>query len=229
MTGRPSSDPMVFLLLALSGVTGLVDAVSILGLGKVFTANMTGNVVFLGFALVGTPGFVPDVFLLALGGFLAGSLLSGHLGRINAGRPLRRWLMQAALLEAGLLIAAGLYANGPDHGAGSHALAIIVMASVAMGLRNGTVRQLKVPDLTTTVLTLTLTGLAADSRMAGGHNPNWPRRVGAVLSILGGAALGAALTNRFGLLVPLSLAAGLTLGATMVFALLPASRALASA
>jgi hypothetical protein len=37
-------------LLTLTAVTGLVDAVSYLRLGRVFVANMTGNVVFLGFS-----------------------------------------------------------------------------------------------------------------------------------------------------------------------------------
>ena len=50
-----SASPLPGLLLLLSATTGLVDAVSVLGLGKVFTANMTGNVVFLGFAAAQTP------------------------------------------------------------------------------------------------------------------------------------------------------------------------------
>ena len=45
------------LLVALTAVTGLVDAFSYLVLGHVFVANMTGNVVFLAFALAGTGGF----------------------------------------------------------------------------------------------------------------------------------------------------------------------------
>ena len=53
----PNLDPRVPLMLLLSFVTGLVDAISVLGLGKVFTANMTGNVVFLGFAAAGAPNF----------------------------------------------------------------------------------------------------------------------------------------------------------------------------
>jgi len=55
------------LLLLLSFTTGLVDATSVLGLGKVFTANMTGNIVFLGFAAVGTPGFTVAPYLIAIG------------------------------------------------------------------------------------------------------------------------------------------------------------------
>lgn len=52
----PRHGPLPPLLLALTAVTGLVDAVSILRLGRVFVANMTGNVVFTGFALTGARG-----------------------------------------------------------------------------------------------------------------------------------------------------------------------------
>jgi hypothetical protein len=51
----PGHGPLPLLLLALTVVTGLVDAVSILRLGRVFVANMTGNVVFTGFAVTGAP------------------------------------------------------------------------------------------------------------------------------------------------------------------------------
>ncbi|MFF7633211.1 DUF1275 family protein [Kitasatospora sp. NPDC008050] len=70
---------------------------------------------------------------------------------------------------------------------------MIALLAVAMGLRNGTVRKLGVPDLTTTVLTLTLTGIAADSSLAGGANPRLGGRLYAVLAMLAGAAPGAAL------------------------------------
>jgi uncharacterized membrane protein YoaK (UPF0700 family) len=71
--------------------------------------------------------------------------------------------------------------------------AILVLCAVAMGLRNALVRRLAVADLTTTVLTLTLTGLGADSGLAGGPSPRWARRIGAVLLMAGGAATGGAL------------------------------------
>jgi uncharacterized membrane protein YoaK (UPF0700 family) len=89
-----------------------------------------------------------------------------------------------------------------------------------MGYRNATIRQLKVPDLTTTVLTLTITGLAADSTLAGGSNPNWARRIAAVVAILLGAALGAVLV-RYGLAVPLAVAGALILGGTIACTLHP--------
>ena len=69
--------PLPALLLLLTIVTGLVDAASILALGRVFVANMTGNVVFVGFALAGAPGFSLAGSIFALIGFLVGALGGG--------------------------------------------------------------------------------------------------------------------------------------------------------
>jgi uncharacterized membrane protein YoaK (UPF0700 family) len=228
MTASTSSppSPLPWLLLLLSVTTGLVDAISVLGLGKVFTANMTGNIVFLGFAAVGTPGFKPMSYVVAIAAFLVGALIAGRTGKAHAGRPLRRWLVTASLIEAVLLWGAAIVAIGFDVATQSPTPAlfgIIGLTALAMGFRNATIRQLKVPDLTTTVLTLTLTGLAADSSMAGGANPNWARRIGSVVAIFIGAALGAALLTWGGLVPPLLLAGFLILGGTLVCASHPAA------
>jgi uncharacterized membrane protein YoaK (UPF0700 family) len=207
--------PLPRLLLLLSATTGLVDAVSVLGLGKVFTANMTGNVVFLAFALAHAPGFTPVPYLVALALFMAGASVAGRLWRHAASHPLRYWLMRAALLEAVLfLVAAGVALVPAAPGAAGHpawaALTMVALTAGAMGFRNATVRQLKVPDLTTTVLTLTITGLAADS---GG--PNLRTRVMAIAMIFAGAAVGALLVLHTGLALPLALTACLVLGGTL--------------
>jgi uncharacterized membrane protein YoaK (UPF0700 family) len=75
-----------------------------------------------------------------------------------------------------------------------------------MGIQNATARRLAVPDLTTTVLTLTLTGIAADSRLGGGSGANTPRRVLAVAAMLLGAIGGAALLREGSAVAPLTLA-----------------------
>lgn len=212
------SSPLPGLLLLLSITTGLVDAVSVLGLGKVFTANMTGNIVFLGFALAQTPGFHIAPCLVALGAFVVGALVAGRTGTALSQRPLRHWLTRAALIEGGLLGLAAIAALGYDMAAqqpGPVMLAIIALTALAMGFRNATIRQLKVPDLTTTVLTLTITGIAADSHLAGGANPNLVRRLAAIGAILVGAALGAAMVLHAGLVLPLVIAAVLVLGGTL--------------
>ncbi len=82
------------LLLVLTVTTGLIDAVSVLGLGRVFTANMTGNIVFLGFALAGVPGFSRPRSLAALAAFLVGAVIGGRLGARLEGSQ-RRWLCRS--------------------------------------------------------------------------------------------------------------------------------------
>src|SRR2546428_6803381 len=85
---RPASLPQ--LLLVLTVTTGLIDAVSVLGLGRVFTANMTGNVVFLGFALARVPGFSLVRSLAALAAFLVGAVIGGRLALpLQGSRPRR--------------------------------------------------------------------------------------------------------------------------------------------
>jgi uncharacterized membrane protein YoaK (UPF0700 family) len=213
----PNDPHLVYLLLLLSLTTGLVDAITVLGLSRVFTANMTGNVVFLGFAAGGAPGFRIAPLLAALASFLLGAAAAGRFRQLSQDRETGSWLLRAAFLEALLLWASAAVAIGFDVAAQqpvSGLFTIIALTGFAMGFRNGTIRQLKVPDLTTTVLTLTLTGLAADTTMGGGANANWRRRVASVASIFVGALIGAKLVLSFGLVVPLILAGTLGLVGT---------------
>ena len=93
-----------------------------------------------------------------------------------------------------------------------------------MGLPNATVRQLAVPDLTTTVLTLTLTGIAADSSLAVGKNPRIWRRVASVVAMFVGAVVGTLLLN-FGMALPLLLSGVAVLTVTFIYvSQLPSSR-----
>lgn len=223
-----SPSPLPGLLLLLSVTTGLVDAVSVLGLGKVFTANMTGNVVFLGFAAAQAPGFTVAPYLVALLTFFLGALVAGRVGQTLGKRPLRHWLTVAALVEAGLLWIAASVALGfdvPTLRPTAALFAIIALTAIAMGFRNATIRQLKVPDLTTTVLTLTVTGIAADSTPAGGGNPFLARRLGAVLAIFAGAAAGAMMVVHVGLALPLFVAGVVTLAGTLLCVRHPAAAA----
>lgn len=219
MPAEQPLDPRVPLLLLLSATTGLVDAASVLGLGRVFTANMTGNVVFLGFAAAGLPGFAWLSFIAAIASFLLGALAGGWTAKRHVGRPLRRWLLIAAILEALLLWIAAVVAIGLGQGTPEPArlFPIIALTGVAMGFRNATVRQMKVADLTTTVLTLTVTGIAADSAAAGGGNTNWARRVGAIVAIFAGSLVGAVMLVQFGLTAPLAFAGALILFGTLAY------------
>ncbi|MFF3408876.1 YoaK family protein [Streptomyces sp. NPDC002742] len=193
-------------LLSLTVVSGLIDAVSYLGLGHVFTANMTGNVVVLGFAAAGAPGFSVPHTLTSLCCFLAGAVTGGRIA-VRFGKGSRRtWARGTFAAEAVLTAACAAVAfAAPD--ATATAYVLIAVTAFAMGLRNATVRRLGVADLTTTVLTMTLTGLAADSRLGGGVGHNSPRRIASVFAMLAGALLGAWLVLNQGLAIPLLIAA----------------------
>lgn len=226
--GQSHFEPLSVLLLVLTVTTGLLDAVSFLGLGRVFTANMTGNVVFLGFALGGAPGIAVISSLLAIGAFLAGTALGGRLGKNYAGEQLRKWFMTVALIESALLAGAGLIALGFDFETQTTAFqlyAVIALTAAAMGLRNATVRQISVKDMTTTVLTLTLTGIGADSLLAGGKNENLARRVSSVILMFAGAGIGAWLLYRSGgVTLPLLVCGACVLLVTLIYFAHPASQ-----
>jgi uncharacterized membrane protein YoaK (UPF0700 family) len=195
MTSSPTTEKVIpYALLGMTAVTGLVDAVSFLSLGRVFTANMTGNIVLLAFATAHVPGLSIARSLTALLAFLAGAVLGGRvMARASADSQIR-FAARAFLLEVAFLFAASFCAIGyrADLIEDSfQSFALIALTALAMGTRNAAVRKLAIPDLTTTVLTLTITGIGADSSLAKGNNPRLGRRVAAVAAMFLGAALGA--------------------------------------
>ncbi len=198
--------PLPPLLVAMTLITGLVDAFSYLVLGHVFVANMTGNVVFLAFALAGAPGFSIPASLVALGSFVLGSFGGGLLGS-RLGQHRGRLLSVAAALQTLLLCAAAVLAalSGNPVPAGS-SYGLIIVLGMAMGLQNATARKLAVPDLTTTVLTLTIVGISADSRLAGGSGSRVGRRLIAVAAMFVGALVGSLLIFHLSIVYPLVIA-----------------------
>lgn len=193
-------------LLVLTFVTGMVDAISFLGLGRIFTANMTGNVVFLAFALAGAKDLSAARSATALCVFGFGSLLAGRIANLRprASADLLLLAMKAEALL--LLVAAGVTVFARVDLPPGAAYSVIVCTAFAMGLRNAVVRRLAVPDLTTTVLTLTITGLAADSTLAGGNGARSGRKAMSILAMFGGALAGAILLRELGMRAPLGLA-----------------------
>jgi uncharacterized membrane protein YoaK (UPF0700 family) len=193
-------------MLTLTVVTGLVDAVSYLALGHVFVANMTGNVVFLGFALVGAANLSVLASVVALMSFLVGALVGGRLGTRFATH--RGKLLKTATAVQTVLVAVTVAAASVTDGRVTTGVqyTLIVFLGLGMGLQNAVARRLGVPDLTTTVLTLTLTGLAADSTPAGGEAPRPGRRILSVLAMFLGAFAGAQLVLHGHLVLTLSLA-----------------------
>jgi uncharacterized membrane protein YoaK (UPF0700 family) len=214
-----TSQSLVTSLAALTVVSGFLDAVSYLGLGHVFTANMTGNVVLLGFAVAGAAGFSMTASLTALGAFVVGAVIGGRVARRA---PVRHRLMMIVMsMEVSLTIVAALIAasvSASGIGSGWPRFTVIALLAVSMGARNAAVRRLGVADMTTTVLTTTLTGLASDSTFAGGTNPNASHRLTSVVSMFVGAVVGAALTIHVHPAVALGVAAAIVT-ATAVFLL----------
>jgi uncharacterized membrane protein YoaK (UPF0700 family) len=211
--------PLPPLLVGLTVVTGLVDAFSYLVLGHVFVANMTGNVVFLGFALVRAPGFSIAASLVALVSFWLGALVGGRIGA-RLGQHRGRLLTAAASLQAAFVAVAVILAgvSGSPVAAGFR-YPLIVSLALAMGLQNATARRLAVPDLSTTVLTLTITGIAADKAGGGGAagatnagpttagpttaGPTNGRRLVSVSAMILGAVVGAVFVLHVAIVLPL--------------------------
>ena len=217
LAADPKHGPLPILLLGLTVVSGVIDAVSILSLGRVFVANMTGNVVFVGFAIAGAPGFSLTASLFALAGFLLGALFGG-LGAERLGPDRGAMLRNAVGIEVVFIIVAliiSVSATTPFNSPTKDAIAAIV--AIALGFQNSIARRLAVPDLTTTVVTMALTGIAADVRA---RQPGVVvRRLLAVLTMLIGAIIGALLVLHVSPSAALGLAAGLLLVVSMMAAI----------
>src|SRR6266550_2659114 len=209
MATSPTTEKVIpYALLGMTAVTALVDAVSFLSLGRVFTANMTGNIVLLAFATARPPGLSIARSLTALLAFLVGAVLGGRVMARTSADSQIRFAAHAFLLEVAFLFAASVCSVGYRGDLLEHSFqpfALIALTALAMGTRNAAVRKLAIPDLTTTVLTLTITGIGADSSIAHGNNPRLARRVQSVVAMFLGAALGA-VTIRY------SISAALWLG-----------------
>jgi uncharacterized membrane protein YoaK (UPF0700 family) len=209
MTSSPITEKTIpYVLLGMTVVTGLVDAVSFLSLGRVFTANMTGNVVILAFATARMPGLSIARSSTALLSFLVGAIFGGRIMARTGADSQSRYAAQAFLLEVIFLSVASVCSIGYKSDVLEYSFqpfALIALTALAMGTRNAAVRKLAIPDLTTTVLTLTITGIGADSSLANGSNPRLGRRVGSVGAMFLGAALGA-LIIRYSISAALALA-----------------------
>lgn len=182
-------------LLMLTFATGLVDAISVLVLGHVFVANMTGNVIFLGFWFVPNSGVDLAAAVVACIGFVLGAIIGGRFVR-HLGHEVRRWLTVALGTEVvALLVLAALAGAGVlgYHGAGR--LILIVCLATIFGAQSVAAREFGIQELTTTVLTATIVGIGRDSRLAGGSGEREKLRYAVVLTMCGGAVVGATLSR----------------------------------
>ena len=211
------------MMLVLTVVTGVVDAASYLRLGHVFVANMTGNVVFIGFAIAGARGLSASASLLALAAFLLGASLGGLLGA-HYGEHRGHVLRAAGALQAGLLALGVIVALAVAEPISSGArYALLAPLALAMGVQNAAAQRLSVPELTTTVLTRTLTGIASESGLTGGPGSRLGRRVLAVSAMLLGALAGGLLALHVSITAAIALALGLVLVVALAVHLLSGS------
>jgi uncharacterized membrane protein YoaK (UPF0700 family) len=211
ISDRRADGPLPVLLLAMTLVTGLVDAFSYLSLAHVFVANMTGNVVFLGFGLAGAGNISVNASLVAIAAFALGAAIGGRWALPRT--PHRgRLLAAAAAVEAGLVATAALIAETAGVKGSALQLTLVSLLAVAMGGQNAIARRLAVPDRTTTVLTLTVTGLVADAT-------SWSirfRRLAPIAAMLGGALAGGALLRWVSTPAPLWVATALLISCAVV-------------
>ncbi len=199
-TRRPS--PLTVALILLTAVTGVVEAVSFLGLGLVFTAIMTGNTLFLGFALADAalPVAAPPIAALpivgpavALVAFAVGAFAGNRANGALADRAGDGWLPLALDGEGVLLAVAALLALGLPPGAAHlspHRFTVIILVSAIMGARNVTILRAgtRSRDLPTTVVTRALAGA-----FMGVPAQTRARRLSTVAATFAGAAVGALL------------------------------------
>ncbi|MEU1377815.1 YoaK family protein [Streptomyces triculaminicus] len=185
-------------MVALTLTTGMVEAVSFLVLGPVFTAVQTGNLLFLGFAIAGEGGLSPTAALASLGGFAVGVVFGARSeAREEAGG--HRWFAWALVTEA-VVLAAGAVVAWDLQGAGgaltARHYAVTAVVAAAMGARNVTTMRVRVPDLPTTLATRAMTALLSGSPVAPAPRPlsalkDQGRRAASVGAMFVGGLLGA--------------------------------------
>jgi uncharacterized membrane protein YoaK (UPF0700 family) len=210
-------EPLPRTLVALTFVTGMIDAISFLALGLVFAAMMTGNVLFLGFGIAGDERTSVVAPLVAIAGFLAGGLLGGAIAGRWPGRP-ERGLLACLALEVALLGAATVIAIAAEVERDEFvAWVLIATLAVAMGARVTAVRRIGVKELQTTVLQVTAASFQAGTTFAAAAPSHLVPRAAAVTAMLGGAVAGALLVDQVSLPAALGASTGLSFAAAVTY------------
>jgi uncharacterized membrane protein YoaK (UPF0700 family) len=192
----PVSERMtVAALLLLTFATGLADAISILVLGHVFVANMTGNVIFLGFWLAPKTNIDLTAVVVALPTFVCTTIVSGRLRRYFGART-RPWITTVLATEIVLLLTLSILAGtGVLRYHDNTKLIMIGILAVTFGLQHSSARQFGIQELSTTVLTSTIVSLGLDSHLAGGTGAREKLRVSVVFTMCAGAFFGATMSR----------------------------------
>lgn len=207
-------------LLVLTFATGLVDAISVLVLGHVFVANMTGNVIFLGFWFIPHSGVDMTAAVVAFLSFVAGTVIGGRFIR-HLEHDTRRWVTVSLTVECVVLAALSILAGtGALRYHDNTKLILVAGLAMAFGSQNATARQFGIQELSTTVLTSTIVGIGVDSRLAGGTGQREKLRYAVLLTMCGGAVVGATI-SRFAVAPVIALAAVLVAVSAAIFAFGP--------
>ena len=206
----------VVCLLLLTFATGIVDAVSVLALGHIFVANMTGNVIFLGFWFVPHSGIDLTAAIVAFVSFLAGTVLGGRFAR-HIDNEVRLWLTVALGAEVVVLLTLSILAGaGVLNYHDNTKLILTAGLAVTFGSQNATARLFGIQELSTTVLTSTIVGLGFDSRLAGGTGHREKLRYTVVVTMCAGAVAGATIA-RFTVAPAIALAAAVVAVSAAIF------------
>jgi uncharacterized membrane protein YoaK (UPF0700 family) len=212
----PVSDRLTLTaLLLLTFATGLVDAISVLELGHIFVANMTGNIIFLGFWFVRS-GIDLTAAIVAFASFLTGTVIGGRLAR-HLGAHSRRWLTTSLSIEIVVLVALSILAGtGVVSYHTNSKLSLIAGLAITFGVQNATARQFGVQELSTTVLTSTVVGIGVDSRLAGGTGEREKLRYSVIFALCAGAIVGATI-SRYTVAPVIALAAAVVAVSLLIF------------
>jgi uncharacterized membrane protein YoaK (UPF0700 family) len=215
-TSPVSERSTVAALLLLTFATGLADSLSILVLGHVFVANMTGNVIFLGFWLAPRTSIDLTAVAVALPTFVTTTILSGRLSR-HFGIRTRPWITTVLATEIVLLVTLSILAGaGVLHYHDNTKLIIIGFLAVTFGLQHSSARQFGIQELSTTVLTSTIVSLGIDSRLSGGTGERQKLRFTVVFTMCAGAFLGATM-SRFVIAPVFALTAAVVTVSLLIF------------
>ena len=204
----------LWLMMTLTVVTGMLDAVGYLGLDRVFTGNMTGNVVILGMGIAAEEGLPVAGPLVALLCYVLGAAV---VGRLIRGRP-RAWsgLVTATVaVNAVVLAAVATALLGDVSGQGIAGVVAAGTIAVVMGAQASIARFLAVTDMTTVVVTSTITSYASETLFKGGLAWFTHRRLWAVVAIFAGALAGG-LLMKLHISIPVYLASAATLACGLV-------------
>jgi uncharacterized membrane protein YoaK (UPF0700 family) len=194
--------PLIAGIYVITSICGMLDAACYLGLGQVFAEIMTGNLVYLAFA-IGTKGTGSNLpvlpYIIALGAFAGGAVFGGRLVRMRSTLGSHRFAFVAEWVVLAAAVGATLIVHPHFHG--NSRFVVIGILAFGMGIQNAAVRKWGIPDLATNVMTLTMTGLIMNTRLAGGDNDRAGRRATSIGIFTVSAIFGAFLV-RYGVLGP---------------------------